>query len=993
MSVEERDMGADPTLRGAAEDAHQSVEQLFEARPVDEIRGVEKRAKSQVEVKREELRQVVGASYREFIDSADGIKAMAESSVSAASDLEEIRNKIFELGNALERKLSTAKGQNGAGGGSEGSAAESALPLGTRLYALGSRAKVLLDTSESIWAVLEAEKNNQKTLEASTLSESVDSAGASSSQQARILSHGARLAARAFVLWQTQGQEVSRKFPLLAKQRVQLVDLCRKLRAACLCRLESGHLDRALTVDALAALALLDVVQSSQKDQFWQEDSIKSGLSLCSLWLKQRLGAISKSSTSWEKLSAVGEIVKDVVCEVESLFVASKHHAKVNLATLCLPDVEGDIWYKALPGNDKELELWQQYLEDFVHTTSQISLKMVSELCSKWIKSVQEESAALGRNHVGVLSLLPQLMEAEKKIQNTLNSEAAGSDTGALPLPSPSKDFESHSLAILRRKIHLWKEFYEVSFAERAKEIIQDSFVGMLPAVKAEIGRVDPSASADLEVEYRNKLCRVLNMMRVKVGQIFIETVEFFLLPSDTSVLENRTSMLQGFLQECCFNLLKDIGDHLEKVMGEMSSGNDEDNLCEYGIFLSNFCDCLQTQNSDLFDFIFGKPKDWINVSVRNKKDISAIEAYSLDIDELHLAKREVLDRFKEASLSSAQVALSTLDYPLKSEIDDKLQTISRGAFSAFVDYVCAGVQASVDAGLASEVSLLSSRSDTNWEEVVVEHRDEEGKAVEMKFLLPHMASPFVVDTLFAALGDLHKARYVKSNLLNLEVLEEELSQTFVKSFNRYLDARGHELSERGALQLLFDVRFVFDVLAGGSASSGPLGMLHAAKQRHSARLEQRLSALLDPIDWATYEPYLWKNEVQFYHRCSLLFHDFTSLERVHGDKEVKMKSSSRSNIMEMSSNVPRFNYLPISTPSVFKAETADELLAGTFAEPLKQGQGQSGGTKLGNGAMSDKEKSNIFGSILGEKAAEATAMAQDLFSGAGFFTSLTSNK
>ena len=213
-----------------------------------------------------------------------------------------------------------------------------------------------MDTSESIWAVLEAEKNNQKTLEASTLSESVDSAGASSSQQARILSHGARLAARAFVLWQTQGQEVSRKFPLLAKQRVQLVDLCRKLRAACLCRLESGHLDRALTVDALAALALLDVVQSSQKDQFWQEDSIKSGLSLCSLWLKQRLGAISKSSTSWEKLSAVGEIVKDVVCEVESLFVASKHHAKVNLATLCLPDVEGDIWYKALPENDKELE-------------------------------------------------------------------------------------------------------------------------------------------------------------------------------------------------------------------------------------------------------------------------------------------------------------------------------------------------------------------------------------------------------------------------------------------------------------------------------------------------------------------------------------------------------------------------------------------------------------------------------------------------------------
>ena len=69
--------------RGSAENAMKSAEQLFEQRPVEEIRGVERRAKEQVDRKREELREVVGASYREFIDSADGIEAMGISAASA----------------------------------------------------------------------------------------------------------------------------------------------------------------------------------------------------------------------------------------------------------------------------------------------------------------------------------------------------------------------------------------------------------------------------------------------------------------------------------------------------------------------------------------------------------------------------------------------------------------------------------------------------------------------------------------------------------------------------------------------------------------------------------------------------------------------------------------------------------------------------------------------------------------------------------------------
>ena len=117
---------ASQRLRGPAEEAHQSAEQLFEQRPVEEIRGVGERAKRQVDLKREELRQVIGASYREFIDSADGIKAMSEASVSAAKDLDEIKSKIFALGKQLgknigKREKGAEEGARNGGRGERGS--------------------------------------------------------------------------------------------------------------------------------------------------------------------------------------------------------------------------------------------------------------------------------------------------------------------------------------------------------------------------------------------------------------------------------------------------------------------------------------------------------------------------------------------------------------------------------------------------------------------------------------------------------------------------------------------------------------------------------------------------------------------------------------------------------------------------------------------------------------------------------------------------------
>lgn len=53
-----------------------NAESLFETRTVVEIRDVEARTRKEIELKKEELRQLVGASYRDLIESADSILNM-----------------------------------------------------------------------------------------------------------------------------------------------------------------------------------------------------------------------------------------------------------------------------------------------------------------------------------------------------------------------------------------------------------------------------------------------------------------------------------------------------------------------------------------------------------------------------------------------------------------------------------------------------------------------------------------------------------------------------------------------------------------------------------------------------------------------------------------------------------------------------------------------------------------------------------------------------
>lgn len=161
--------------------------------------------------------------------------------------------------------------------------------------------------------------------------------------------------------------------------------------------------------------------------------------------------------------------------------------------------------------------------------------------------------------------------------------------------------------------------------------------------------------------------------------------------------------------------------------------------------------------------------------------------------------------------------------------------------------------------------------------------------------------------------------------------------------------------------QAMFDLRLLRGLLAAGrpaaaltqptpksastaaaaAASPSPeAAAALAARRKSDARLEGCLSECLDPIDWATYEPHLWANAARYQQRVALLFGALapapgsaaagalggapgSAAAGVLGGAPAATAAAAAAaaaveiNALGVLAVAPRFQYLPISTPTV----------------------------------------------------------------------------
>ncbi|XP_028617081.1 conserved oligomeric Golgi complex subunit 1 isoform X2 [Grammomys surdaster] len=123
---------------------------LFETHGAEEIRGLERQVRAEIEHKKEELRQMVGERYRDLIEAADTIGQMrrcAEGLVDAVQATDQYCARLRQAGSAAPRVPRAPQPQ----------------PQSEKFYSMAAQIKLLLEVPEKIWSAMEASQHLQAT--------------------------------------------------------------------------------------------------------------------------------------------------------------------------------------------------------------------------------------------------------------------------------------------------------------------------------------------------------------------------------------------------------------------------------------------------------------------------------------------------------------------------------------------------------------------------------------------------------------------------------------------------------------------------------------------------------------------------------------------------------------------------------------------------------------------------------------------------------------
>lgn len=212
---------------GQKQSVSAAAEALFETKNVAEIRKIEAQTRREIDDKNQQLRQLVGDSYRDLIEGTDKIIDISTKCHGILSNILTIQEGFGSL----------AVSVTGAGGAQEG---KDFVRKHQELHAVGARVKFILDTPEVLWGCLDGQQH----LEA-----------------ARRLLRVHEVHAH---LQGTCAADIAAKFPLISHQwpvvlkfREQILDVSTSTLSS------KPSLSSQEAADAVAALALLQGLSSA----------------------------------------------------------------------------------------------------------------------------------------------------------------------------------------------------------------------------------------------------------------------------------------------------------------------------------------------------------------------------------------------------------------------------------------------------------------------------------------------------------------------------------------------------------------------------------------------------------------------------------------------------------------------------------------------------------------------------------------------------------
>ncbi|PSC70573.1 conserved oligomeric Golgi complex subunit 1 [Micractinium conductrix] len=1009
------------------------VGQLFRERTIAEIREVETRTHHEIEEKKQQLRHVVGDSYRDLISSADTIIDIARSC-----------QRLVELTGGLQGGLGALAAGAAAGGGAPPTPAASSYD---RLYALGSRIKYLIDTPETIYGCLDG----------------------------REFLAAARRFVRAAevhrVLTAGQAKQVAQRFPLLQHQW----PLVKKFRpqvynAAGTWLGSHGELSAAQAAAALAAQALLKPMDGAEV--------LKAFLTARQAYIMQCLSGAAAAGADTD-LDSLAFILADVATMVCSTL------AQCGELFLQLPGVSATpLLVQALAADDsssvdllfdtgKEAEAWKAQVDAVRGRLAELSAAGLALECRQWLDQLSQQLRQLGGRLLGPCASGQGLLSVEAAVKAALEEWQYGlqpvTQAGEAADAAVAMSWADICQWVLGRACPLWPLLFEQPLLERAKQLVASDFSSLVDKVAGLLGialqeaaalppltpgsahagawcdtfelqpatpdatvggrlggskrrRLTGHAKAGVAAQRQGSTPQAWLPQAEQVVQRFDQQLSKLLaaaldacgsgaaqqggsVAADNAAsaqqsalglaetVASRALILQPFVQDRCAEAAEGIAASLGArllALPAQQAGSDAAAIAGYApvatqaLVLGRVALGMASRSS-MLPLVLGSPDRWHAAVHSGSSNGSAGSA----------GGRPLQGRLPSGVAPAPPAARFE-------RLQQRLHSVGLQAYGSWAAWASEGLADALTAGLASDPTLAANAPLRCWEETVIggggggdggdlgedsmDGGGGGGSGLEMRFQLPAAPSPAAVQLALAACQEIDRAG---GHLLEEEpllLLKWRLGGSLLAALTAALAEAGEaagdggvlagKLSEKGVLQVLFDARFLLDLLSGGrpvSAGAADAASSAAAvtSRRHeAAALEARLSGRLDPIDWATYEPYLYSNKDRAAARCQVLFGMLLRGDRPQQRSGAPLPPGAAnmpadSNILRMAPVGPRFSYLPVTTPMA--------LLRQSSMQQLSAGGGLGGEALSSSSSASGSEVSAYsFASLLSEGGGRA---------------------
>nr|XP_012309226.1 conserved oligomeric Golgi complex subunit 1 isoform X1 [Aotus nancymaae] len=910
---------------------------LFETHGAEEIRGLERQVRAEIEHKKEELRQMVGERYRDLIEAADTIGQMrrcAVGLVDAVKATDQYCARLRQAGSAAPRPPRAPQPQQ---------------PSQEKFYSMAAQIKLLLEIPEKIWSSMEASQY----LHATQLYllcchlHSLLQLDSSSSRYSPVLS----------------------RFPILIRQ----VAAASHFRSTILHESKMLLKCQAVSDQAVAeALCSVMLLEESSPRQALTDFLLARKATIQKLLNQPHHGAGIKA-----QICSLVELLATTVKQAHALFYTLPEGLLPDPALPCgllfstLETITGQhptgkgtgvlqegmklcSWFKHLPASVVE---FQPTLRTLAYPISQEYLK---DTLQKWIHMCHEDI----KNGITNLLMYVKSMKGLAGIRDAMWE--------LLTNESTNHSWDVICRRLLEKPLLFWEDIMQQLFLDRLQTLTKEGFDSisssskeLLVSALQELESSTSSSSSNKHIHFEHNMSLFLwsespNDLPSDAAWVTVANRAQFA----SSGLSMKAQAISPCVQNFCSALDSKLKVKLDDILAYLPSDDSSmpkdvsptqakssafDRYADAGAVqemlrtqsvacIKHIVDCIRAELQSIEEGVQGQQDVLSSVKLHSvlfmARLCQSLGELCPHLKQCILGKSESSEKparefralRKQGKVKTQEIIPTQAKWQEVKEVLLQQSVMGYRVWStAVVKVLIHGFTQSLlldDAG-----SVLATA--TSWDELEIQEEAESGSSVTSKIRLPAQPSWYVQSFLFSLCQEMNR---VGGHALPKVTVQEMLKSCMVQVVAAYEKlAEEKQIKKDGtfpvtqnrALQLLYDLRYLSIVLTAKTDE------VKSGRSKPDSRIEKvtdHLEALIDPFDLDVFTPHLNSNLHRLVQRTSVLFGLVTGTENQLTPRSNTFNSQEPHNILPLASSQIRFGLLPLSMTSTRKPKSTRNI-------------------------------------------------------------------